>query len=131
MSTRGPVHTPGDTEPGVRPADAVTLPAASIPRPGSTDDPIGAGSGQSGVDQLSRRRTWTAEQIRRLGVSTDLITAASVLGIGRTKAHELARAGRFPVPVLRYGRRYRVPTAPILELLHITPVAETEQTGTT
>ena len=30
-------------------------------------------------------------------------TAARALGIGRTKAHQLARAGQFPVPVLRLG----------------------------
>ncbi|MGI8613720.1 MAG: hypothetical protein ACR2KL_07260 [Nocardioidaceae bacterium] len=61
--------------------------------------------------------TWTAEQLRALGVRTDLVTAASVLGIGRTTAHELARRDAFPVPVLRLGRRYVVPVAPVLRLL--------------
>jgi hypothetical protein len=63
------------------------------------------------------RRVWSEDEVRALGVSTDLVTAAAVLGIGRTTAHALARAGRFPVPVLRIGRRYRVPVAPILQLL--------------
>lgn len=62
-------------------------------------------------------RVWTEEGIRALGASTDLVTAAAILGIGRTTAHTLARAGEFPVPVIRVGRRYRVPVAPILRLL--------------
>lgn len=62
-------------------------------------------------------RTWTADEVRALGVRCDLVTAASVLGIGRTTAHELARADRFPVPVLRLGVRYVVPVAPLLRLL--------------
>jgi hypothetical protein len=40
--------------------------------------------------------------------------------MGRTKAHELARNGQFPVPLLRHGRRYIVPVAPIAQLLHLT-----------
>jgi hypothetical protein len=59
-------------------------------------------------------RAWTEADIRALGTTTDLVTGAAILGIGRTKAHELPRAGQFPVPVLRFGRRYLVPTAPIL-----------------
>jgi excisionase family DNA binding protein len=47
----------------------------------------------------------------------DVERAASLLGIGRTKAYELARAGRFPVPLLACGRRYRVPSAPLLDAL--------------
>lgn len=66
-------------------------------------------------------RVWTAEEVVALGVRTDLVTAASVLGIGRTVAHELARRGTFPVPVLRVGARYVVPVTPLLALLGITP----------
>src|SRR5258708_13126911 len=47
----------------------------------------------------------------------DLLTAAGLLAIGRTTGYALARAGRFPVPVLRIGASYKVPTAPLLELL--------------
>jgi hypothetical protein len=63
------------------------------------------------------RRAWSEDEVRALGVSTDLVTAGAILGIGRTTAHALARDGRFPVPLLRVGRRYRVPVAPILHLL--------------
>jgi hypothetical protein len=40
-----------------------------------------------------------------------------VLRIGRTKAYHLARAGEFPVPVLRTGRRYLVAVAHLLRVL--------------
>lgn len=64
-------------------------------------------------------RTWTAAQVRALGVRTDLVTAASVLGISRTTANELARRGDFPVQMLRLGRRYVVPVAPLLLILGV------------
>jgi hypothetical protein len=70
-------------------------------------------------DSEQRCLGWTAEAVRALGAYTDLVTAGALLGMGRTKAHELARAGRFPVPVLRHGRRYIVPVAPIQHLLHL------------
>lgn len=60
---------------------------------------------------------WSAEQIRALGTRTDLVTAGQILGIGRSKCYQLARAGQFPVPMIRHGRRYVVPVAPILALL--------------
>jgi len=62
---------------------------------------------------------WTVEAVRALGVYTDLVTAGAVLGMGRTKAYELARAGLFPVPVFRHSRRYVVPVAPIQRLLQL------------
>lgn len=51
--------------------------------------------------------------------SVDLLTAAAVLRIGRTKAYELARRGEFPVKVIRIGGSWRVPVAGLLELLGI------------
>ncbi len=66
-------------------------------------------------------RTWTPAAVRALGVTTDLVTAGSILKIGRTAAHELARRGDFPVPVLRLGTRYVVPVAPVLALLGLAP----------
>lgn len=49
----------------------------------------------------------------------DLLTAAAWLGIGRTTAYRLAEHGQFPVPVIRVGHCYRVPTAPLTALLAI------------
>lgn len=57
------------------------------------------------------------EELRALPVSVDLHTAGRAFGIGRTKAHELARSGEFPCQVLRVGAKYRVPRAAIFEAL--------------
>jgi predicted DNA-binding transcriptional regulator AlpA len=59
------------------------------------------------------------DDLRQLPVVVDLLTAASVLGIGRTSAYELVRTGRWPTPVLRLGSRIRVPTAALRELLSL------------
>jgi len=45
--------------------------------------------------------------------------AAKILGIGRTKAYELARRGEFPCLVIRVGDLYRVSTSDLLRLLGI------------
>ena len=59
----------------------------------------------------------TLEQARRLPPTVDLMTAARMLGIGRTKAYQLARAGEFPCKVIRIGEGYRVATADLLRVL--------------
>lgn len=55
----------------------------------------------------------TATEVRSLPAVVDVVTAAEVLGIGRTVAYELVRTNRFPTPVLRVGRQikgtHRVP----------------------
>ncbi|WP_433120266.1 helix-turn-helix domain-containing protein [Micromonospora sp. CA-246542] len=62
-------------------------------------------------------RVWTIDAVRDLGVTTDVETAATILGIGRTKAYALAKTNEFPVRLLRVGRRYLVPVQAILKLL--------------
>ena len=64
-------------------------------------------------------RHWTAEEVAALPVVVDLVTAARVLGMGRTAAYEAARRGDFPVPVMHVGRRYRVVTAHLRVLLGV------------
>ncbi len=59
------------------------------------------------------------EQLRGLPVVVDLVTAAAVLGIGRTTAYGLVRTNRWPTPVLRLGNRIRVPTAALRELARL------------
>jgi excisionase family DNA binding protein len=71
-------------------------------------------------------RIWTEADVRALGLVTDLPTAASILGIGRTKAYELARAGEFPVDPIPIGRGYRIPTAALLALLRLGDVSGPE-----
>jgi hypothetical protein len=65
----------------------------------------------------TRDQVWTVEAVRGLGMTTDVATAAAILGFGRTKAYELAKNGQFPVQTLRIGRRYLVPVSAILRLL--------------
>jgi predicted DNA-binding transcriptional regulator AlpA len=67
------------------------------------------------VEQLpdpATRPTVSAEEAFRL------------LGCGRSSGYELIRADAFPVPVLRLGRRIRIPTAHVLAILGLgAPVA--------
>ncbi|MFC9973840.1 helix-turn-helix domain-containing protein [Spirillospora sp. NPDC127200] len=72
-------------------------------------------------------RGMTAAQVGRLPVVIDLVTAARALGIGRTKAYQLARTGRFPCRVQRVGHSYRVFTADLLTVLGLpAPVIPTD-----
>ncbi len=57
----------------------------------------------------------------RTSATVDLMTAASALGLGRTKAYELARRDEFPCRVIRIGDTYRIPTPGLLELLGVNP----------
>ena len=50
-------------------------------------------------------------------------TAGRALGIGRSKTYELADEDAFPVPVIRMGRSFRVPPAPLRRLLGLDGVA--------
>jgi hypothetical protein len=66
---------------------------------------------------IAATTVWTPQAIRQLGMTTDVATAGAILGIGRSKAYELAKAGEFPVAIPQIGRRYLVPTSAILALL--------------
>jgi excisionase family DNA binding protein len=59
----------------------------------------------------------TLDELRALPATTDLPTAARALGLGRTKAYELAKTNRFPCRILRIGGTYRIPTADLLRYL--------------
>lgn len=50
------------------------------------------------------------------------MTAARALGIGRTKAYQLAHTGQFPCRIIRVGTHYNIPTADLLKVLGVTPV---------
>lgn len=71
------------------------------------------------ASRCEERRPWTVERIRALGPSTDLATAAAILGMSRSAAYKLARRDAFLTPLYRVGAHYRVPTAPILAMLHL------------
>ena len=67
---------------------------------------------------MTRNRTWTTDEVRALGVRTDLVTACRILyGCGKNRAWELYHAGQLDFPALRCGRRVVVPTAPLRALL--------------
>lgn len=111
-------------------ADEVAVPD---PRTGATAEPSSTASATTPTvvtppgppaemvtpagQRVDGRTVWTPERVRALGLTTDLTTAAHILGMGRTTAFELLRTGQFPVPVHRYGRRLVVPVAEILRLL--------------
>ncbi|GAB2514025.1 helix-turn-helix domain-containing protein [Nocardiopsis aegyptia] len=59
----------------------------------------------------------TLDELKQLPPTIDLMTAARILGIGRTKAYELARADDFPCRVVRIGGLYRVSTADLLRVI--------------
>ena len=79
----------------------------------SSPDPAGA--------SLSPTVAWSADRIHALGTVTDVPTAAAIFGLSRSVAYDLVKAGTFPVPVLRFGSRYRIPVAAILAALHMPP----------
>lgn len=57
----------------------------------------------------------------------DLMTAANLLGIGRTLAYALVRAGRWPTPIVRVGHLIRVPSAALLALGEKDPAGDLDQ----
>ncbi len=63
------------------------------------------------------KRPMSEEELRALPVSFDLPTAARGIGIGSSKAYQLARAGEFPIPVLAVGREYRCTKAHLFRYL--------------
>jgi Helix-turn-helix domain len=68
----------------------------------------------------------TLSELRNGPPTVSLLTAAAAIGIGRTKAYELARQGQFPVTVTRVGATYRVPVASLLRFLNASETADSE-----
>ena len=84
-------------------------------------------SPRGGKFGMRTRRSAAAivEAVDSLPLTLGVLETARYLGLGRTTAYALIAAGKLPVPVLRVGRSYRVPTAPLLELLGLsTPAAD-------
>jgi hypothetical protein len=87
----------------------------SSPEPARPDVPTSTGP------NITRSSTavWTADRIRALGTVTTVPVTAQIFGLSRSVAYDLIRTGGFPVPVLRFGHRYRVPVRAILAALHM------------
>jgi len=66
----------------------------------------------------------TIAELQALGVSTDVPTACRALGIGASTGYAMAARNRFPVPVLRVGKRLIVPTRGLLEALAVGPAVQ-------
>lgn len=73
------------------------------------------------VRQFGATHGMTRGQLLALPASIDVVTAGRALGLGRTTAYALTKSGEFPCAVIRAGRSYRVITADLLRVLHITP----------
>jgi hypothetical protein len=73
-------------------------------------------------------RALTLAEVAELPAVTDLVTAGRALGIGRTRAYELARTGQFPCPVIRAGSTWRVPVAGLLAVPGL-PVPQARTAG--
>lgn len=67
--------------------------------------------------------TMTLDSLPTLPPTLTLEEAAQLLRIGRSSAYTLAQHGEFPVPVLRVGKLYRVPTAGVLQALGVNSVS--------
>ncbi len=65
------------------------------------------------------RPAMSMDRAQELPAVVDVVTAAAILGIGRTAAYELIRVGAWPTPVLRLGKLIRIPTGPLLELVQL------------
>ena len=118
-----PVRHPATAEVGGRPAPqaAARDPLAPVPPrlPGHIARPDAPAGGSPDLAAVATvvTRPLTLEEIAGLPAVTDLVTAGRALGLGRTKAYDLARAGQFPCPVIRAGKDWLVPTAGLLALL--------------
>lgn len=58
-------------------------------------------------------------ELTQLPPTLDLVDAARLLGIGRTLAYEMVRQQTWPTPIIRAGRKIRVPSAPVLRILGV------------
>lgn len=64
---------------------------------------------------------WSDQDLERLGPVIDVPTAASILDISEWTAYEMIRRGEWErnlTSVLRFGRRIKIPTAQLIDLLH-------------
>lgn len=61
------------------------------------------------------------DELVALPASISVETAARAIGLGRTRAYQLARRGEFPCKVIRIGASYRVVTVDLRRPLGIEP----------
>ncbi len=89
-------------------------PQAAWGRSGGTYD---YGYGRRGWCGAASQQSVDDRRGTRSGLDHGRGDSGAILGIGRSKSYQLAKADEFPVRLLRIGRRYVVPVLSILELL--------------
>ncbi|MFG1826742.1 hypothetical protein ACGFIJ_30040 [Microbispora bryophytorum] len=62
--------------------------------------------------------TWNRQAIEALGPTTNVETAASVIGVSPWLVYELIRRGEWPVRALRLGRVIKIPTNDLIQWLY-------------
>lgn len=72
---------------------------------------------------MAKTTSMSASECRALPVTVDVVTAGRALGLSRDHSYDLVKAGDFPVPVIRVGRRWIVPRAGLLKALGIEDAA--------
>lgn len=80
---------------------------------------------------MTRDHRMTVDELLALPPTVDIPTAGSALGLSRTKSYQMFQSGQWPiddVPVLRLGKRFKVPTAPLLRYLGIERTPHTTDT---
>lgn len=53
--------------------------------------------------------------------TVDLLTAGRMLGIGRSATYRARKSGE--IPTVKVGRQFRVPSAPLKQMLGLVPLA--------
>lgn len=59
------------------------------------------------------------DELAALGATVNVPTAAPYLGIAANKAYELIKSGEWPTPVLRMGKKIRIPVAELARVLGV------------
>lgn len=78
-----------------------------------------------------KRSTMTMRELLNLPTVIGVEQAGRALGFSRQPSYNMVWADTFPVPVLKVGSRYKVPTAPLLKYLGVEPAHSVDTQGPT
>jgi hypothetical protein len=71
-------------------------------------------------DEIRERRgAWTVDQLLALPATIDAEIAASIMGMGPSKARAMIRNKTWPTRTIHAGDRWVIPTRPLLQLLGV------------
>jgi hypothetical protein len=101
---------------GPRPEPAVATLALAPAPPSVLPQGVASLTDQALADHLGI----TIEELKGLPVTMTLKEAAPLLGIGRSRAYDLASAGTFPCRIMPLGKRTVVPTFALLRTPGVT-----------